>query len=70
MTRITDWEIQCVYIHVYEIIKNWGPGPYNSLCHADNRKYFGSLSNAKSKGNNNNFLFILGNNVQIKFNTN
>ena len=27
-----------VYIHVFEKIKNWGPDPYNSLSHADNRK--------------------------------
>ena len=40
LTRITDQKIQCVY----QIIKNWGPGLYNSLCHADNRKYFLGLS--------------------------
>ena len=28
--------------HVYRITKNWGPGPYNSLHHADNR-YFSGL---------------------------
>ena len=50
LTRITDRKIPCVYIHVYQIIKNWGPGPYNSLRHADNRKYFSGLSHAKSKG--------------------
>ena len=27
-------------IHVYQIIKNRGLGPYNSLSHADNWKYF------------------------------
>ena len=42
--------IPCVYIHAYQIIKDQGPGPNNSLCHADNRKYFSGLSNAKSKG--------------------
>ena len=48
-TRIADWKIQCVCIRVYQIIKNWTPGPYKSII--DNRKYvFGSLSNAKSKG--------------------
>ena len=26
--------------HVYETIKNWGSGPYNSLCQNDIRKYF------------------------------
>ena len=33
-----------MYIHVYEIIKNRGPGPFNSLRHADNKKYFSGLS--------------------------
>ena len=32
------------YIHVYQIIKNRGPGWYNFLCHANNRKYFLALS--------------------------
>ena len=44
LTRITDWKISCVYIHVYRITKNWGPGPSNSLRHADNRRYFSGLS--------------------------
>ena len=44
LTRITDWKIPCVYIHVYRITKNWEPGPYNSLRHADNRRYFSGLS--------------------------
>ena len=48
-TRTTGRKIQCVYIHVYQT-KNWGPGPYNSLSHTDNGKYFSSLSNTKSKG--------------------
>ena len=26
LTTITDQKIQCVYIHVYQIIKIWGPG--------------------------------------------
>ena len=43
LTRITDQKILCVYIHVYPITKNWGPSLYNSLCHADNRKYFSDL---------------------------
>ena len=43
-TRITDRKIPYVYIPVYEIIKNWGPGPYNSLHYADNRKYFSVFS--------------------------
>ena len=37
-----------MYINVYQIIKNQDLGPYNSLRHADNRKYFSGL---KSKGN-------------------
>ena len=44
LTRITGWKVTCVYIHIYQIKKNWGPGPYNSLRHADNRKYFSDLS--------------------------
>ena len=44
LTRITDQKIPSVYIHVYRIAKNWGPGPYNSLLHADNRRYFLGLS--------------------------
>ena len=43
LTRITGRKIPCVYIHVYQIIKNRGPGPYNSLRHADNTKYFSGL---------------------------
>ena len=33
-----------MHIHLYEIIKNRGPGPYNSLRHADNGKCFSGLS--------------------------
>ena len=40
LTRITDWKIPSVYIHAYQITKNWGPDPYNSLYHVDNRRYF------------------------------
>ena len=40
LTRSTDWKTPCLYIHLYQIIKNRGPGPYNSLRYADNRKYF------------------------------
>ena len=50
LTRITDRKTPCVCIHIYQIIKYWGLGPYNSLRHADSRKYFSGLSNAKSKG--------------------
>ena len=51
LTRITDLKIPCVYIHVYQITKHCGPGPYSSLRHADNRRCFSglSLSNARSK---------------------
>ena len=43
LSRITDWNIPCVCTPVYQITKNWGPGPYNSLHHADNRRYFSGL---------------------------
>ena len=49
LTRITDQKIPCVYIHVYRITKNWGPGPYNSLRHADNRRYFSGLSLTRNR---------------------
>ena len=42
-TRITDRKIPCVYIHVYRITKNGGPGPCNSLRHADDRRYISGL---------------------------
>ena len=44
MTKVTDQKIPCVYILVYQITKTWGPGPYNSLYHTDNRRYFSGLS--------------------------
>ena len=44
LTRITHRKIPCVYIHGYRTTKNWGPGPYNALCHADNRRYFSGLT--------------------------
>ena len=43
LTRITDRKSPCVDIHVYQTIKNWGPGPCNPLRHADNRTYFSGL---------------------------
>ena len=43
-TRITYQKIPCVYVHVYQITKNWAPGPYNSLYNADNKRYFSGLS--------------------------
>ena len=49
LTRITDRKIPCVYIHVYRIKRNWGTGPYNCLCHADNRRYFSGLSLTRSR---------------------
>ena len=51
LTRITNRRIPFVRSCLSDIIKNRRPGPYNSLRHADNRKYFPSLSNTKSKGN-------------------
>ena len=50
LTRIRDRKILCVYIHVYRITKNWGPGPYNSLRHADNKRYFSGLSLTRNEG--------------------
>ena len=50
LTRITDQKILFVNIYVYQIIKNQGPGPYNSLHHADNRKYFSGLSLTRNQG--------------------
>ena len=44
LTRITDRKIPCVYTHVYRITKNRGPSPYNSLRHADNKRYFSGVS--------------------------
>ena len=44
LTRITDRKILRVYIYVYEIIKTWGNGLYNSLRHADNKSFFGGVS--------------------------
>ena len=41
-------EIFGVYIHVHQIIKNGRPGPYNSLRHADNKKYFSGLFQTRS----------------------
>ena len=49
LTRITDQKIPSVYIHVYQVAKNWGPGPYNSVLHADNRRYFSGLSLTQSR---------------------
>ena len=51
LTGITDRKILCVSIFISnQITKNWGPGPYNSLCHADSKIFFRSLSDVKSKG--------------------
>ena len=49
LTRITGRKIPCVYIHVYRITKNYGPGPYNSLPHADKRRYFWGLSLTRNR---------------------
>ena len=50
LTRITDRKIPSLYPHVYHVIKNRGPGPYNSLRHADNRKYFSLTRNRREVG--------------------
>ena len=42
LTKITDWEIPCVYIHVYQITKDWGHGPYN-------KRYFPGLSLTRNR---------------------
>ena len=44
LTRITYQKIPCVFVNVYCITKNWEPGLYNLLRHADNRRYFSGLS--------------------------
>ena len=44
LARITDRKIPYVYIHVYQIIKNWGPGLYNFLHPNDNTKMFFQIS--------------------------
>ena len=44
LTRITNQKILFVNIQVHQITKNWGPGPCNSLRHADNRGHFLGLS--------------------------
>ena len=49
LTRITNQKILCVYIHVYRITKNWGPGPYNYLPHAYNRRYYSDLSLTRNR---------------------
>ena len=49
LTRITDRKISCVYICAYRITKNRGPGPCNSLRHANNRKYFSGLSLTRNR---------------------
>lgn len=39
-----------MHVHVYQIIKNFRSGPYDSLCHTANRKkFFWSLSKMKMK---------------------
>ena len=51
----------CIFMSIYQIIKNRGPGPYNSLCHADNRKYFSGLSLMRNRGEA--YMFYLGREV-------
>ena len=50
LTRITDQKILFVDIHAYQKIKKQGPGPYKSLHHADNRKYFSGLTLTRNQG--------------------
>ena len=38
-----------MYIHGYQIMKDRGPCPYNSLRHADNEKYFSGLTLTRSR---------------------
>ena len=48
LDRITDRKIPCVYT-VHHIITNQGPGLFNFLRHADNRKYFSGLSLTRNR---------------------
>ena len=50
LTRITDQKIPCLYNHVFQIIKNREPGPYNYLRQVDNGKYFSGLSLTQNRG--------------------
>ena len=49
LARIRDRKIPCVHIHVYRITESWGPGPYNSLRHADNSIYFSGVSLTRNR---------------------
>ena len=48
LTRITGQKILCVYSCLSNN-KIPGPGPYNSLRHADNRKCFSGLSLTRNR---------------------
>ena len=49
LTRITNRKIACVYIHAYQIMKNRGPGRYNSQRHPDNTKKCSDLSLTRNR---------------------
>ena len=49
LTRSADQKIPCVYIHFYQVTRNLGPGPCNSLHHADNNRYFSGLSLTRNR---------------------
>ena len=49
LTRNTDRKIPFGYIHVYQIVKNGGPGLHKSIRHVDNRKYFSGLSLTRNR---------------------
>ena len=49
LIKITNRKIPYVYTHDYHVIKNRGPGPYSSLSHADNRKYFSGVSLTRNR---------------------
>ena len=44
LTRNIGQKIPYVYIRVYRLTKNSGPGPYNSLRRPDKRRFFWCLS--------------------------
>ena len=46
---VTERKILCVYIHVYQIIENQGPGLYNFVHHPDNRKCLLGLSKMQNR---------------------
>ena len=49
LTGITDWKFPCIYSCSLNNI-NWRPSPFNSLSHANNRKYFLGVSRTRNWG--------------------